>query len=77
MARLITFLGDVKNGASAVKAPVYSHEVYDIVEGEYEVLDQPDILIVEGINVLQLPQNEQIYVSDFLIFRFSLMLIQS
>lgn len=70
MAHLITFLGDVKNGASAVKAPVYSHEVYDIVEGEYEVLDQPDILIVEGINVLQLPQNEQIYVSDF--FDFSI-----
>ncbi|MGX7417886.1 type I pantothenate kinase [Carnobacterium gallinarum] len=70
MARLITFLGDVKNGAPEVKAPVYSHEVYDIVEGEYDILTQPDILIVEGINVLQLPQNEQIYVSDF--FDFSI-----
>src|SRR5690606_25629810 len=47
---------------------VYSHEVYDIVEGEYHILNQPDILIVEGINILQLPANEQIYVSDFFDF---------
>lgn len=68
MRRLITFLGDVKNGKTGVASPVYSHEIYDIVPGEHHILDQPDILIVEGINVLQLPANEQIYISDFFDF---------
>lgn len=68
MPRLISFLGDIKNGKENMVSPVYSHEVYDIVEGEYHVLNQPDILIVEGINILQLPANEQIYVSDFFDF---------
>ncbi|AEB30498.1 pantothenate kinase [Carnobacterium sp. 17-4] len=70
MQQLISFLGDVKNGKSSVVSPVYSHESYDIVEGEEHVLEQPDILIVEGINVLQLPANQQIYISDF--FDFSI-----
>ena len=43
----------VKSGARNVKAPVYSHEAYDRIAGEFEVVDQPDILIVEGLNVLQ------------------------
>ena len=68
MPRLISFLGDIKNGKENMVSPVYSHEVYDIVEGEYHILNQPDILIVEGINILQLPPNEQIYVSDFFDF---------
>ncbi|ALV21880.1 MAG: type I pantothenate kinase [Carnobacterium sp.] len=68
MPRLISFLGDIKNGKENMVSPVYSHEVYDIVEGEYHILNQPDILIVEGINILQLPANEQIYVSDFFDF---------
>lgn len=70
MNRLINFLGDVKNGVPHVGAPLYSHEIYDIIPEEFEYIDQPDILIVEGINVLQLPQNQQIYVSDF--FDFSI-----
>ncbi|MGX7393654.1 type I pantothenate kinase [Carnobacterium mobile] len=70
MPRLISFLGDVKNGKENVTTPVYSHEIYDIVEGEFHVLNKPDILIVEGINILQLPANEQIYISDF--FDFSM-----
>ncbi|SEK62430.1 pantothenate kinase [Carnobacterium iners] len=70
MARLITFLGDVKNGKERVVSPVYSHQIYDIIEDEFHVLYQPDILIVEGINILQLPTNEQIYISDF--FDFSI-----
>ncbi|MER2173035.1 MAG: type I pantothenate kinase [Carnobacterium sp.] len=70
MQQLISFLGDVKNGKSSVVSPVYSHEFYDIIEGEEHVLEQPDILIVEGINVLQLPANQQIYISDF--FDFSI-----
>lgn len=68
MERLIQFLNEVKSGKADIKIPTYSHSVYDIVEGEYETIDQPDILIVEGINTLQLPANQQIYVSDFFDF---------
>lgn len=68
MEKLIDFLNQVKNGQDEIKAPLYSHSVYDIIEGEYEVIQQPDILIVEGINTLQLPANQQIYVSDFFDF---------
>lgn len=70
MHRLITFLGDVKNNYPNIKVPKYSHEVYDIVPGEYYTIDRPDILIVEGINTLQLPSNEKIFVSDFFDFSF-------
>lgn len=70
MELLIAFLNEVKSGKDEVKAPLYSHEVYDVIPGEYEVIKQPDILIVEGINTLQLPANQQLYVSDF--FDFSL-----
>ena len=69
MPLLINFINDVKNGLPA-KAPVYSHEIYDIIEGRFDLIEQPDILIVEGINVLQLPSNQRIYVSDF--FDFSI-----
>lgn len=72
MARLIDFMADVKSGKKNVRVPVYSHELYDIVPDTYAVIEQPDILIVEGINVLQLPSNEKIYVSDF--FDFSVYL---
>ena len=51
--RLLQFLRSVKSGAREVRAPVYSHVVYDIVEGEEIVVRQPDILIIEGLNVLQ------------------------
>ena len=52
-ARLVGFLADVKSGRRAVEAPIYSHLVYDVIEGEHIVVDQPDILIVEGLNILQ------------------------
>ena len=51
--RLIQFLDEVKRGEPVVRAPVYSHVVYDIVEGEEQVLTEPDIVILEGLNVLQ------------------------
>ncbi|MDE1548720.1 type I pantothenate kinase [Jeotgalibaca caeni] len=70
MERLIQFLLDVKTGKENVQFPVYSHRIYDIVPDRFEEVDQPDILIVEGINVLQLPSNQTIYVSDF--FDFSI-----
>ena len=44
---------DVKSGVPEVKAPVYNHLVYDILEGEHITVRQPDILILEGLNVLQ------------------------
>ena len=76
-AALIGFLGKVKAGARHVAAPVYSHLVYDVVAGESIMVDQPDILIVEGLNVL-LPnrltrdEREVPFVSDF--FDFSIFL---
>jgi len=65
MENLIDVLNEVKSGKENIPIPTYSHDVYDIVEGEYELIDSPDILIVEGINTLQLPANQQIYISDF------------
>lgn len=70
MERLLTFLDDVKSGQPYIEVPRYSHQIYDIVPQGYDVIDQPDILIVEGINVLQLPSNQQLYVSDY--FDFSI-----
>lgn len=50
---LLRFVTDAKAGRDNVKAPVYSHDAYDILPGEYQVVDHPDILILEGLNVLQ------------------------
>ena len=50
---LLRFLSDIKAGMHAVEAPVYSHLTYDVVADERVVVDRPDILIVEGLNVLQ------------------------
>ena len=75
--RLLRFLSDVKAGSRNVEAPVYSHFTYDILPGETITVDQPDILIVEGLNVLQ-PwkpaegDEPQPFVSDF--FDFSIYL---
>ena len=74
-ARLLNFLHDVKSGKERVEAPVYSHFRYDIVPGQAVVVERPDILIVEGLNVLQparLPRDGTAipFVSDF--FNFSI-----
>ena len=53
---LLRFVSAVKAGRAEVTAPVYSHLVYDIVPGEEIVVRQPDVLVVEGLNVLQPPQ---------------------
>lgn len=71
--RLVQFVADLKGGAKQVRAPVYSHLVYDIVAGEEAVIEQPDILILEGLNVLQGADGreaERPFVSDF--FDFSI-----
>jgi type I pantothenate kinase len=74
---LSAFLADIKAGKRNVAAPVYSHLAYDIVPGETILIDRPDILIVEGLNVLQTsrpPSDGRIipFVSDF--FDFSVYL---
>lgn len=69
LRRLIRFLADVKSGVPEALAPVYSHLRYDIVAGEYQAVRQPDIVIVEGLNVLQTgarPGRQMpMFVSDF------------
>ena len=67
---LLAFLRELKGGAPDVEAPVYSHVVYDIVEGEKVVVSQPDILILEGLNVLQVGTEANEFVSDY--FDFSI-----
>ena len=53
LPRILRFMSDIKSGERDVEVPVYSHLTYDVKVGETQVVDQPDILIVEGINVLQ------------------------
>ena len=65
MERLLKFLNDVKAGEPELKAPTYSHQIYDVQLDRPQLIEQPDILIVEGINTLQLPTNQRIYVSDY------------
>ncbi len=68
---LIETLQAVRSGAAVVEAPVYSHLAYDIVPDEVEEIRQPDVLIVEGLNVLQgNPNSSNLFVSDF--FDFSI-----
>ena len=50
---LLEFVTAVKSGAPRVEAPVYSHTVYDVVPGRRVVVEQPDVLVLEGLNVLQ------------------------
>lgn len=70
---LLAFLSDIKSGKAAVKAPVYSHLVYDIVPDEFITVDRPDILIVEGLNILQgadmnRSEHALVFASDFMDF---------
>ena len=74
---LLRFLSDVKAGRRPIRAPIYSHLVYDIMPNQWVEIDRPDILIVEGLNVLQTgppPKGGKAipYVSDF--FDFSIYL---
>ncbi|WP_103063324.1 type I pantothenate kinase [Actinomyces qiguomingii] len=78
---LLEFVTAVKSGAPRVEAPVYSHTVYDIVPGAKKVVEHPDVLVLEGLNVLQpaprgrrvvhddgLPAASALAVSDFIDF---------
>lgn len=71
--RLIQFVSDIKSGKRHVKAPIYSHLTYDIVPNQFNDVDQPDIVILEGLNVLQTGMNyptnpHHVFVSDFVDF---------
>jgi type I pantothenate kinase len=75
LPRLLTFLAEIKSGSERVEAPVYSHLIYDPLPDQTIVIERPDIVIVEGLNVLQpakLPKDGEVipFVSDF--FDFSI-----
>jgi type I pantothenate kinase len=61
---LLRFVAALKSGVGEVRAPVYSHLRYDILEGEVQVVRAPDVLVLEGVNVLQRGSG-RVYVSDF------------
>jgi len=71
---LLRFVVDIKSGRDEVEAPTYSHLVYDVVPDETVVVNRPDIVIVEGLNVLQPARTREdgrtgLAVSDFFDFR--------
>ena len=73
LSTLLRFLADVKAGRRPVRAPVYSHISYDVLPNQWIEVDRPDILIFEGVNVLQIghpPKDGKAipYVSDFFDF---------
>lgn len=70
---LVRFVSEIKSGAPRVTAPQYSHLIYDIVPDSCKVIEQPDILILEGLNVLQSGMDyphdpHRVFVSDFVDF---------
>lgn len=72
-AALVEFLARIKSGEPSVSAPTYSHLVYDVLPNERITVEKPDILIVEGLNILQpgeLPRtgNPIVFASDFIDF---------
>jgi type I pantothenate kinase len=53
LERMLVFLAELKEGKPELRVPVYSHELYDIVPGQFQTINQPKVLILEGLNVLQ------------------------
>ncbi|MCJ7842510.1 type I pantothenate kinase [Lederbergia sp. NSJ-179] len=72
VAKLIRFLSVLKSGNGQVSAPVYSHLSYDILPDQKQSICRPDVVILEGVNVLQAPKHKEVgvFISDF--FNFSL-----
>jgi type I pantothenate kinase len=69
--RLLQFIADIKSGKTGVTAPVYDHLIYDIIPDEFATVNAPDVLIVEGLNVLQPPSaGQEVALSDY--FDFSI-----
>ena len=70
---LIQFLSDVKGGGARVAVPIYSHLTYDVMPDQFQIVDQPDVLIVEGLNILQTDDRspdlrQRAFASDFFDF---------
>jgi type I pantothenate kinase len=72
LRRMLAFLTAVKAGDRGLRVPAYSHQVYDIVPDQFQTVDRPDILIFEGLNVLQTISHAAAVASDF--FDFSIYL---
>ena len=72
LRRMLSFLTSVKAGEPDLKVPLYSHEAYDIIPDSFQLVERPDILIFEGLNVLQTTANATAVASDF--FDFSIYL---
>lgn len=74
LRRLVQLMADVKSGRASVTVPVYRHLIYDIVPGVEKTVAQPDIIILEGLNILQTGHHAagdaspRVFVSDFIDF---------
>jgi type I pantothenate kinase len=73
--RLLKFMADIKSGKPKITVPIYSHLTYDVLSDQVQIVDRPDILIVEGLNVLQRGADRSgrapsVFVSDY--FDFSI-----
>lgn len=74
LKKLLAFVSKIKAGEKQVQAPIYSHQVYDIVPDQFITINQPDVLILEGLNILQSESfsieedGKAIYLSDFIDF---------
>ena len=67
---LLKFVADIKSGKDKVTAPLYSHLTYDIVPDQQVIVDSPDVVIVEGLNVLQPPAlGQEVALSDYFDFK--------
>lgn len=72
---LLRFLADVKSGRAEVSAPIHSHLTYDIIPNQAQIVRRPEVLIVEGLNILEAgilepTEGQQVFVSDY--FDFSI-----
>ena len=72
LERMLVFLAGLKEGKSELRVPVYSHELYDIVPGQFQTINQPQVLILEGLNVLQESSRDSAVAADY--FDFSVYL---
>ncbi|MGN7310069.1 type I pantothenate kinase [Alkalicoccobacillus gibsonii] len=67
--KLVRFLSDIKSGRKSTEVPLYSHLTYDVLSEKSQPIDEPDVVIVEGINVLQVNKKDRrispVFVSDF------------
>jgi len=69
---MLEFLANLRAGKPGLRVPVYSHELYNIVPGQFQSIDQPQVLIFEGLNVLQGPHDGEVVAADY--FDFSIYL---